>query len=169
MSVKPPDLLDGWDPLTQPRTTREFAAMVRHSLFVRNPALRPADLEWISEAVVLGMRRYGLGLRRSRWRLPPGARLDRQTLADLPVDELAFACGACSRVESHKRRHLMDRFGTYFPAAQVCGPLSRDCEQRRLHGHDFCRFTYAQNVRPLNERGIKWRVPSAAFRTRNRL
>ena len=107
---------------------------------------------------MIGIERYGLAFRRTAWKCPEGARLDTQTLADLPADTLDFGCGMCSREETYKRRHLMDRFGAFRPVFEVPWLLSADCEQRKSHGPNWCRFNYTQNVKKVTERNIKWMV-----------
>lgn len=158
MSVNPTDHLNGWDPASQPRTRSELQAMVRHALYVRWPNMKLWELQDIAEAVLIGFERYGVAFRRTAWKRPENAQLHTQTLADLGTDTVEFACGACSRVESHKRRHLMDRFGSFRAVYEVPPSLSADCGERKKHGPNWCRFNYIQNVRPVTERDLKWRV-----------
>lgn len=145
-----------WDPNTQPRTRSELQAMLRHAVFVRWPHMKASELRSIAEAVLIGIERYGLAFRRTAWKAPEGARLETQTLADVGVDEVHFGCGICPRQEVHKRRHLMDRFGAFRPVYEVPRLLSLDCEKRKMHGPNWCRFNYVQNVRKVSERNIKW-------------
>jgi hypothetical protein len=147
--------LGEWDPFTQPRTRRELEALIRHAVFVRCPSLKARELQTIAEAVLIGVDRYGLAFRRTAWKPPEDARLETQTLADLPADELHFACGICPRIECHKRRDLMDLFGSFRAAYEVPGLLSRACEERKRHGPNWCRFTYAENVQKVSQRTIK--------------
>lgn len=158
MSVKhdhPPHVGD-WDPNTQPRTQRELEAMIRHAVFVRWPDLKPAELKNVAEAVMVGVERYGLSFRRTAWKPPEGARLDVQTLADVPVDDMRFGCGMCPREETHKRRHLMDKFGSFRPIFEVPRLLSRDGEKKKTYGANWCRFTYAQHVKKVDDRNFNW-------------
>lgn len=144
--------------------------MLRHAIYVRYPGTPLVDLEKGVEAILVAMERYGLGFRRLRWSPPPaGARYDVQTLADLVADDLAFACGACDRTETHKRRHLMDRYGSFVPTAKIPRLLTTKCGQRQLHGDAFCRFDFIERVRQLEARDIKWTVPNSSWRGRVRL
>lgn len=147
-----------WDPNTQPRTRGELQAMLCHAIFVRRPHMRASEIQSIAEAILIGIERYGLAFRRTAWKPPEGARLETRTLADIGMDEVHLDCSICPREETHSRRHLMDRFNAFRPAYEVPRLLSLDCEKRKLHGPNWCRFNYARNVKTANERNGRWMV-----------